>query len=157
MTSHVYSVDSSALIDGWIRHYPPDHFPSVWIEIESLIDEGRFLLSEEVLREIERHDDPLNEWLQDRRDRVVVPTTNEVAVGVREILRSHERLVMSGSGRNRADPFVIAVARLHNAVVLTGEKGGTPSKPKIPSVCEDLDIRAISLLDLIKEEGWVFR
>ncbi len=157
MTSTLYSVDTSALLDGWVRHYPPAHFPSLWDQVEGLIDEGRLRVSEEVLHEVARHEDSLNQWLQDRRSRVVVPTTNEVTEAVREILRSHERLVMSGSGRNRADPFVIAVAGLNDAVVVTGERGGTAARPKIPSVCRDLGIRDINLLDLIKEEGWVFR
>ena len=157
MTKPSYSVDTSALLDGWVRYYPPAHFPNLWDQIDLLIQGGRFHASEEVLIEVERHDESLNEWIEARREQIVIATTDEVAAVVQDILRSHERLVMSGSGRNRADPFVIAVARLHDAVVVTGERGGTPQRPKIPSVCADFGIRTINLLDLIKEEGWVFR
>ena len=135
-----YSVDTSALMDGWLRYYPPEHFPGLWERIDSLIDEGRLLASEEVLVEVSEHTDSLAEWLQERQDEVIVPTGNAVTTAVRQILTSHERLVMSGSGRNRADPFVIAVARLQGATVVTGEKGGNRNRPKIPSVCDDLGI-----------------
>lgn len=105
MTDQRYSVDTSAFLDGWVRHYPPEQFPSLWDRMDILARSGRLRLSEEVLVEIERHDDSLNQWLQDRRAQLIVATTTEVTAAVQEILRSHERLVMSGSGRNRADPF----------------------------------------------------
>lgn len=157
MTESLYSVDTSALLDGWVRHYPPEQFPSLWEQVDYLVQAGRLRVSEEVFVEIERHDDALNEWLQVRREQALVATTDEVAAIVQEILRSHERLVMSGSGRNRADPFVIAVARLVDGTVVTGEMGGTQARPKIPSVCRALGIPVIGLLDLIKAERWVFR
>ena len=156
MSHRTYSIDSSALLDGWVRHYPPEHFPSLWDRVRALIGEGRFLVSEEVFVEINEHDDSLSAWLNARQDQVVVPTTGEVAGVVRQILAAHERLAMSGPGRNRADPFVIAVANIRSATVVTGEKGGTPNRPKIPSVCAALDIRCIGLLELIQIEGWVF-
>jgi len=44
-------------------------------------------------------------------------------------------------GRNRADAFVIAVARLQGAVVVTGEgANGTEDKPKIPYICQELKV-----------------
>ena len=143
-------------MDGWLRYYPPEHFPGLWGRVDSLIEEGRLLVSEEVLVEVSEHTDSLAEWLQERRNEVIVPTDNAVTAAVRQILASHERIVMSGSGRNRADPFVIAVARLHRATVVTGEKGGSTSRPKIPSVCDDLDILHTSLVGMIQTEGWVF-
>ncbi len=72
------------------------------------------------------------------------------------ILDIHERLVMSGRGRDRADPFVIAVGLLKSATVVTGEKGGTQNRPKIPFVCDDLGIPCFGLIDLIRQEDWVF-
>lgn len=155
MNSDMYSIDTSALLDAWVRHYPPEHFPNFWRRIEDLILEGRFVVSEEVLHDINKHDDPLAEWLNARQSEVVMRTDNDIAEAVRQILQTHERLVMSG-GRSRSDPFVIAVARLRHATVVTGEKGGTARRPKIPSVCADMGIPCIELLAMIRREGWVF-
>ena len=143
-------------MDGWIRHYPPEHFPNLWERIDSLVAQKRFLVSEEVVEELGEHDDSLKQWLDDRLDEIMVPTDNFVAQDVRQILASHPRLVMSGTRRNRADPFVIAAARLRAATVVTGEKGGTARRPKIPSVCAALGIPHMSLIGLIQAEGWVF-
>jgi hypothetical protein len=31
-----YSIDTSAILDGWRRHYPPDVFPPLWTSLEEL-------------------------------------------------------------------------------------------------------------------------
>ncbi len=63
---------------------------------------------------------------------------------------------MAGGTRNKADPFVISLAKGKNATVVTGEIGGTEKRPKIPYVCEDLKIPCITFAQLIKEEEWKF-
>ncbi len=156
MTPVTYSIDTSALLDAWVRYYPPEHFPNFWRRIENLILESRFVVSEEVLRDINKHDDALSEWLNARQREVVEWTDNAITEAVRQILQGHERLVMSGGTRSHSDPFVIAVARLRHAAVVTGEKGGTSRRPKIPSVCADMGIPCFGLLEMIKREGWVF-
>lgn len=153
-----YSVDTSALMDGWIRRYPLATFPRLWERIDELVDAGRFKVSEEVVDDVKHHDDSLTKWVVDREARLVIPTDDAVVAEVRTILTAHGKLVKSGTGRSRSDPFVIAVACLNNATVVTGEKGGTPDRPRIPSVCAALTVplACIDFLGLIQAEGWVF-
>jgi len=155
--SRVYSVDTSALIDGLERYYPEEAFPALWDRVDGLIDEGRFLLSEEVWEEIKSKDAVAKAWCEDRQDRLVVPTDSGVASAVQEILVDHERLVMNMKGRNRADPFVIALAQLKGAVVLTGEgSDGTANRPKIPYICQEIGLPCCRFLEMIRLEGWRF-
>ena len=56
-----YSVDTSALIGAWIRHYPPDVFPAVWEQIADGISNGKLRVVSEVYREIEQQSDELFE------------------------------------------------------------------------------------------------
>lgn len=87
----------------------------------------------------------------------MIATNRDVAGAVREILHLYPRLTMSMKGRNRPDPFVIAVARLRGAVVVTGEgANGTPDRPKIPYICRELRIPCMRFLELIRYEGWRF-
>ena len=58
----IYSIDTSALLDGWRRHYPPDVFVSVWERIEGLIAGGELRATEEVRIELERKDDDVFKW-----------------------------------------------------------------------------------------------
>lgn len=58
-----------------------------------------------------------------------------------------------------ADPYVIALAKAFNAVVVTGEKmvGPGAKTPKIPNICRDLQIQCIDFLELIRRESWRFQ
>lgn len=76
---------------------------------------------------------------------------------VAEVLAQFPRLIDTRKGRSGADPFVIALARTRDAVIVTGENdAGSPDKPKIPTVCRHFGIRAIKPLDFIRENRWVF-
>ncbi len=153
----IFSVDTSAFIDGLERYYPEDAFPTLWQHVDDLIDAGRLVASEEVWEEIKTRDEVVKEWAEDRRDDLFVETDAAVALEVQEILVGHERLVMNLKNRNRADPFVIAVARLWDATVITGEgHDGSEKRPKIPYVCQEMDIECIRFTDLIQVEGWRF-
>jgi len=41
-----YVFDTSALIAAWVRTYPPDLFPRVWDEMDSLASNGRLVMPE---------------------------------------------------------------------------------------------------------------
>jgi Domain of unknown function (DUF4411) len=151
-----YVLDTSALVGGWTRHYPPDLFPRLWDQLDQLCEEGRVVIPEEVLRELEAKDDGLFAWVKARENRAVLPTSVEVLTAVREILAATPFLTKTGPGRDRADPFVIAVAQEMSLPVVTEEQGGSTKKPKIPFVCEVRDVACLRLLDLIRAESWTF-
>jgi hypothetical protein len=48
------------------------------------------------------------------------------------------------------------VAKSRNCPVVTQEQGGTASKPRIPYVCQDRAVHCMSMLDVIRAEGWRF-
>jgi hypothetical protein len=77
---------------------------------------------------------------------------------VRSILRDFPTMVGTLRGRNRADPFVVALGRLKHATVVTGEgDDGNERHPKIPFVCDRRGIPCMKFTDLIRAEGWRFR
>lgn len=153
-----YSIDTSALIDGLERYYPPAVFPAMWKQVDNLVEQGRILASEEVWEEAKKRTAAARTWMEPRLDSILVPTDERVAAAVRDILahEDHRRLVMNGKGRNAADPFVIAVAETHGCIVLTGEQAGSKKRPKIPTVCDGRGIRHGQFLELAKLEGWAF-
>jgi len=152
-----YSVDSSALLHGWIRAYPPTItiFQPFWQRMSELITDGRLRASIEVLNEIKKKDDELATWCESNSEFFVDIEGDVIQEKVADLLRKYPRLVDTRKGRSGADPFVIAFAQIHNRplTVVTEEKGGTREKPKIPYVCQEEGIRCISLLDLITEQS----
>lgn len=149
-----YSLDTSAILDGRIRHYPPDIFPKLWTNFEELVQSDGVKASEMIKRELEKKDDDVLKWVKDLN--LFIPVDEEIQVIITEILRDHPRLVAEGGQRSLADPFVIALAKQNNCVVVTGEQGGSDDKPKIPSVCRAMGIECISILEMIRRERWSF-
>lgn len=151
-----YSLDTSILITAWRDLYPIDLFPSLWDEFAGLIESRCALISEEVYLEIEGRDDGLHEWVTPYKD-AFASLSEDVQAATSEILREFPRLVNTAKYRDRADPFVIAVARVNGICVVTNEGPGSDRKPHIPDVCAHYGIRCINLLQFLREQGWVFR
>jgi len=79
-----YCIDTSALIEAWQADYPIENFPGFWNRMDDLIDAGRLVAPEEVLRETTRRSDELHAWLNARKQMFrelvdVVAGTNETA------------------------------------------------------------------------------
>jgi hypothetical protein len=154
----VYSLDTSGLIDGLERNYPPAAFPGLWHRVDGLIAEGRLLLSEEVMIEATKKDLAAKEWCEGRdKATFMVPTDHTIASIVKDILTEYPKLVKALANRNRADAFVIAVAASRGAIVVTGEgHDGTDNRPKIPYICRRRKVDCIRFVDLILREKWTF-
>lgn len=152
-----YSIDTSAILEAWRRQYPPDVIPALWDGLDDLITSGDLRATEEVLHDLERKDDEVFQWSRDRRD-LFVEVDSPIQSAVKAILRNHRKLLDTRKSRSGADPFVIALAQLNNATVVTNERTtGRAERPNIPDVCNALRIRCINILELIREQGWVFR
>ena len=137
--------------------YPPDIFPALWEGLDDLIESGNLRATEEVFHELERKDDDVFKWTRERTN-LFVEIDEAIQPVVRLILRDHRKLLDTRKSRSSADPFVIALAQLNGATVVTDERStGSPNRPNIPDVCRALGLRSISMLELIREQGWVFR
>ena len=153
----MYVIDTSALLDGWVRHYPPDVFPSLWSHVEEMIRTGELLSPDEVLSELSQKDDAVFQWAKTNAA-MFVPLDEDIQRATQEILDVFPRLVGAMKDRNRAAPFVIALAKVKEAIVVTEEKSiGTRDRPRIPIVCDHFGIGHRTILELIKDKGWTFR
>jgi hypothetical protein len=115
---------------------------------------GDIFVIDEVLKELERKDDGIHEWIK-KRESMVIPIDAEVQRYVSQIMSKFGRLVDSKKNRSIGDPWVIALAQARGLIVVTGEKAtGSLSKPKIPDVCKDLGVSCIEIVDFFRKQGW---
>lgn len=151
-----YSIDTSAILDGWRRYYPPDRFPSVWRNIEDLIASRNLCGTEEVLIELKKKDDDVYKWARSQPG-LFLAIDELTQKAVAKILSDYPRLVDARKNRSTADPFVIAVAQVKDLTVVTGEiASNNLRKPKIPDICSAMGIKHVRLLELFGLEGWKF-
>jgi len=96
----VYSFDTSAILEGWRRSYPPDIFSSLWTKIDQLIDDGVVIASDEVRVELEKKADEVFAWAKER-SQMFIPPTIEIQEAVVEILSEFPTLVDSGRNAHK--------------------------------------------------------
>lgn len=150
-----YSIDTSALVDWWVRYYPPASFPTLVKNVEALIAAGDLKASKEVLEELTRQDDDLCKWAKAHPD-LFVEDSEPVQDTVTALMDKYFNPDKPEKGISGADPFVIGLAMTENPglTVVSGEKPGSRDNPKVPYVCEVEGVSHITFLGLIQAEGW---
>jgi len=150
-----YSIDTSAMVDWWVRYYPPESFPTLVKNVEALIVSGGLRASREVLEELQRQDDGLSAWAKDQPG-LFVEDVEAVQDAVTILMDKYFNPDKPDKGISGADPFVIGLAMTENPVpaVVSGEKPGSKENPKIPYVCGVEKVPHTTFLGLIKAEGW---
>src|SRR5450755_3663262 len=151
----MFCFGTSSLLECWSRYYPLDVFPGMRERLSYLIEGGDVIAPDEVNDEIKHKDDGLAEWLKQRTS-MFVALEGPVQVAAREVLAEFPELVKALGGRNQADPFVIGLARVRNATVVTQERGGSRERPRIPLVCEHFGVPCIDVVGFIRQRGWTF-
>ncbi len=145
-----YVFDSNVFMNLQQRQ-PIDVYPSVWEKISELMENGTITSSQEVYEEILVGEDYLTEWAK-KRSKCFLPTDEETQKVVRDILLKHRGLVEGGKKKNNADPFVIAVAKIHGCTIVSEEiPTKKPDAPKIPDVCSDLGLNCINFVAFSRE------
>jgi Domain of unknown function (DUF4411) len=155
-----YSVDTSSLMEWQARYYPLDVFPSVATNVTTLIRAGRFLAAGVVHEEIQAvGTSELINWANEN-EAMFIPTPDVLAEAL-SIQNQFAGLSDPKAEFEEADAYVVALARMRRGIVVTQETPAAEKRnPKrthfIPDVCRELGIPSISLLGLMRREGWKF-
>lgn len=156
----IYSLDTSSLVTAWWRNYPPDVFRPVWDHMDILIHNGIVRASREVLTELERQDDDLYQWCRVRDDDFFIDLEEDLQDAVTALLAKYPKLV--ATGRNKADPFVIALATLSkpNPLIIVTEESpsnGSAKRPNIPFICINEGLTTNPFITLLRNTGFKSR
>jgi hypothetical protein len=152
----IYCVDTSSLIAAWQERYPFENFPKFWDRIDGLIEEKRLVSPVEVFLETKKRSDELHVWLKERKSDLFRELDDAVQTQAANVLARFPRLVGDKKLNTSADPFVIALALVEGAPVVTEEKRtGSNRRPHIPDVCDAFGVECKNLLDMIRSEKWV--
>ena len=150
--------DTSAFINGWRYHYRPDTFPSVWDRIGEAMTNGRIVSPRMVLVELKEKDDEVHTWAKERAALFVDPSP-PVQAEVGQI----QAMLPNPGVRDRADPFVMAEAKVRGFTVVTYEGTNTftgrrtkRADEKMPGMCRRLGIGCCIVPDALAMLGVQF-
>ncbi|HXM94210.1 MAG TPA: DUF4411 family protein [Candidatus Dormibacteraeota bacterium] len=149
-----FCFDTSAILDAWVRHYPPDVFPTIWVRMDQAVTLGQIFVIDEVVVELKRKDDGIHKWVGDR-DSMIVSIDDDVQTKLVQIMATFPRLVDTKKNRSGCDPWVIALAQARGFSVVTAEKAsGSLAKPKIPDICSELAVPCLDVVEFFRKQGW---
>lgn len=166
MTGNLYLPDSNIFIDSYRVHHPFDYeeFHPFWHWLERLAIKGRIAMVDSVYHELVKgkfeERDQLGKWVESVfGPRLIAHRQDPYGRAYAEV---QDYLVDSGlyTPRSRAywergskaDPWLIAVAQVADATIVTNETAVDISpgqqmsrEPKIPNVAEALGVRTMNL------------
>ena len=149
-----YSFDTSGFLNPWKHFYRPNRFPKLWKDIDALIQSQEIVATEMVYQELKAKNDDLTKWIAARKERLLIKIDEEQMRIVGEIENEFPDLVPIKSTTDRADPYVVALARYKRLVVVTDEKRPRKGRVKIPQVCEHYGIDCIDFQRFLDEIGY---
>lgn len=163
-----YCIDTGTLILSWHFWYSHETHPTFWLGLEDLARTGKLKIPEQVLDEISEKDDELSEWCKNRKDVLIYEATDETEERYRTLVNTYPHLAgRLGMGESYADLYVVAVAIVNDATVVTTEdrafdvQSSTRQRKtenfKLTNVCHEQSVPFIRPYTLVQREGWVFQ
>lgn len=154
-----YSIDASSLLH--LRHFRPEIHVSLWNKINELIESKNLFSTMEVLPELKKGDNGVRKkWEKihndNGKDFFRNPKKNEVRIA-KNIINNYRDFIRPKYYSETgiwADPYVIALAKEKNGIVIseeTAKKGNN-----IPYVCYKLGIKCMNLDEFMLHNKWEF-
>jgi hypothetical protein len=148
-----FVVDTSVLVNIRDEH---GNSVAVWKKVIAGIRQGRVKTVRQVWAELVRRFPDIAERLKSVKVQFVLPDTATYSRGVVSEMaylnQHHRKLWNPRGGRNPADPFLIAVAKDQDLIVVTDEKRSGPGhQSRIPYVCTQRNVGNTDRLGFLKQ------
>ncbi len=140
-------MDASSLL-GIAEQFTPAEQDEIWALLERLVDAQRLKTVRLVVEEVRRNDDITFRRLVSVRQRIVVADA-ELTSSVGPIVQRFPRMSRPWSTRDKADPWLVALAQAQSLTVVT-EEADRPGK--IPHACRQLGVGCCTLAKMVAVE-----
>nr|WP_154325071.1 DUF4411 family protein [Pantoea sp. 201603H] len=154
-----YIIDSNIFIQAQNDYYCMDICPGFWDFLSERFYSGELLSIKHVYDEIAHKDDPIYEWVKERRSffsAVDDEATQRNFADIANYVQTEYELRKKNNHNiapflSVADPWLIAKAKSLSATIVTHEvrAKGSP-KPKIPDICDQFGVSFIRTNELLR-------
>lgn len=152
-----FCIDTSSILD-LSKGSPIDIFPGPWEDLTRLIQNGDLLIHRSVREEVLVKDDLAAEWMKtidlSLLHDIDTPQNQFISyMGTQEKYLRYQYSLPEYVGK--ADPYLIALAHVHDLVVITNE---SPVKEwRIPHVCQRFEVCSMDLFAFLRLQKWTYR
>jgi hypothetical protein len=160
MSTQNYTIDNGVL-SRLKSEYDREVFPSFWENFERYTVERRFICHQEVRNELIARNVKDDEYFK-YIDNLGIFADSQTCYSVenQEIVKQlaqKKQNIFDGvvNKVNWADPWLIAMAKNHNLIIITTEKDD-PKRDKLPTLARLFDVQCIDKNSFLKQEGWRF-
>lgn len=149
-----YVIDSSALFD-LKNNYPVRIFPGLWERFNDMWGQKQIVSTREVLREILRGNDELNDWSKEYEENFLEPCEDEMEL-LNEVIQLYPPHILQKIGTSVwADPFVVSCAKYYALPIIQHEVVDA-NQFKIPPIAKKMGVKCMRLIEFFEDEGWQF-
>ncbi len=155
----IYVFDTSSFIVT--GHYYPQRFSSFWENFNEAVLDGNIISTREVLNELDNSacKPHLLDWIKRNKNIFLTPASEETSYVSKIFSNPHFMQAVSKrnilKGMPVSDPFVVALAKVKNATVVTEEEFKA-NAAKIPNICQVHKIKCVCIEKFMEQEGWQF-
>ena len=152
-----YCLDSNVFIQAKNGPYGFDIVPAFWDWIDANVQQGNLITSSEVYKEIIEGADELADWFKERSNsELFIAHTIEVQEIYQDIIdyvTSNYEFAYYQLFLEKADPWVIALAKNDEAIVVTLEVLVAPNSKqvKIPNICRQFGLKYINTYQMLRD------
>jgi len=158
-----YLLDANIFIQAHRMHYPFVVVPGFWRWLRVNHEEELVYSIQAVFeKELKEGQDELAEWAGSMENSFFLPPDRQTAEALMEVTEwvgqqdyRVEKVTRFLSG---ADPILIAAAMALGLILVTAEAKAPANSqtPKIPNVCEAMEVECINAFELLRREKAVF-
>jgi len=159
----LYLLDANTLINPHDTYYGMDCVPEFWSWMEFQARKNIYRIPPMIYQEIQPKSEEFRQWLY-RNKRILILKEDENYALIRNVISEGygNKITDVQLKRIGADPFLIASALedSQGRCVVTNEVSkltAKGAKRKIPDICDQLNVKWISMVDFIKVHGFKTR
>ena len=145
--SYVFDTNSISTL----RFIFQSRFLSFWRDMQDCVSRKKIISTREVKNELDvkfQSDEQIQKWLTENKDIFLTPALAETTIVERILSHSKFKGLLDAKallqGPYFADPFIIALAKVKNACVVTQETKKDRGIA-IPNVCEEFKVKCTNL------------
>jgi len=161
LNTYIYCFDTSSVIELNRKFFQKKSLDVIQ-NIEALINSGRLIIHEIVVKEIRSGKDDIIKWVN--KNPIAVRKIDQDQWNLAQrIIQNHQSWFPS-SKEEFADPWVIALAAIENdrnkdtlfnyVCVVVAEESQKKERLKMRTICQEYSIECINLEEMFRRENW---